>query len=221
MCWRPTCAGWWKSAANTASAGGRTRRPTSRPRSPAGELEAGAIGVTCAKLGEAEVMAGAGIEGILVANQVVGPLEDAPPGRTAAARRSDPDRRSSGPARPAERSRRQRRRAAARDRRSRYRPAPRRHGRPASRRSPWPGRSPRCRTCSWTGSWATRGTCCSWRIRRTRTGKIREAIGLLVETRDAICCGPGCRARSSAPAAPARLPRPSRARESPKCRPAG
>lgn len=36
------------------------------------QLEAGAIGVTCAKLGEAEVMAGGGIEGVLVANQVVG-----------------------------------------------------------------------------------------------------------------------------------------------------
>ena len=35
-------------------------------------VEAGAIGVTCAKLGEAEVMAAAGIKDILVANQVVG-----------------------------------------------------------------------------------------------------------------------------------------------------
>ncbi|MCB0064618.1 MAG: alanine racemase [Caldilineaceae bacterium] len=36
-------------------------------------LDAGAIGVTCAKLGEAEVMVAAGIHDILVANQVVGP----------------------------------------------------------------------------------------------------------------------------------------------------
>jgi len=36
------------------------------------ELAAGAFGVTCAKLGEAEVMAGAGIRDILVANQIVG-----------------------------------------------------------------------------------------------------------------------------------------------------
>lgn len=36
-------------------------------------LAAGAIGVTCAKLGEAEVMAAAGIRDMLVANQVVGP----------------------------------------------------------------------------------------------------------------------------------------------------
>ncbi len=35
-------------------------------------LRAGAIGVTCAKLGEAEVMAAAGIRDILIANQVVG-----------------------------------------------------------------------------------------------------------------------------------------------------
>ena len=35
-------------------------------------LRAGAIGVTCAKLGEAEVMAAAGVRDILIANQVVG-----------------------------------------------------------------------------------------------------------------------------------------------------
>ncbi len=35
-------------------------------------LEAGALGITCAKLGEAEVMAAAGIGDILVANQIVG-----------------------------------------------------------------------------------------------------------------------------------------------------
>jgi D-serine deaminase-like pyridoxal phosphate-dependent protein len=37
------------------------------------QLEAGAIGITCAKLGEAEVMAEAGIKDILIANQIVGP----------------------------------------------------------------------------------------------------------------------------------------------------
>jgi D-serine deaminase-like pyridoxal phosphate-dependent protein len=36
-------------------------------------IRAGAIGVTCAKLGEAEVMAAAGIQDILIANQIVGP----------------------------------------------------------------------------------------------------------------------------------------------------
>jgi D-serine deaminase-like pyridoxal phosphate-dependent protein len=35
-------------------------------------LQAGAFGVTCAKLGEAEVMAAAGIRDILIANQIVG-----------------------------------------------------------------------------------------------------------------------------------------------------
>jgi D-serine deaminase-like pyridoxal phosphate-dependent protein len=39
------------------------------------EIEAGAIGITCAKLGEAEVMAEAGIRDILVANQIVGPAK--------------------------------------------------------------------------------------------------------------------------------------------------
>jgi D-serine deaminase-like pyridoxal phosphate-dependent protein len=37
------------------------------------QLAAGAIGITCAKLGEAEVMAQAGIRDLLIANQVVGP----------------------------------------------------------------------------------------------------------------------------------------------------
>jgi len=36
-------------------------------------LDAGAHGITCAKLGEAEVMAAAGIRDILIANQVVEP----------------------------------------------------------------------------------------------------------------------------------------------------
>ena len=38
-------------------------------------IKAGAIGVTCAKLGEAEVMAAGGIGDILVANQIVGPVK--------------------------------------------------------------------------------------------------------------------------------------------------
>jgi D-serine deaminase-like pyridoxal phosphate-dependent protein len=39
------------------------------------QLNAGAIGITCAKLGEAEVMAQAGIRDILIANEVVGPAK--------------------------------------------------------------------------------------------------------------------------------------------------
>jgi D-serine deaminase-like pyridoxal phosphate-dependent protein len=35
-------------------------------------VDAGALGITCAKLGEAEVMAAAGIKDILIANQIVG-----------------------------------------------------------------------------------------------------------------------------------------------------
>lgn len=38
-------------------------------------LAAGAIGITCAKLGEAEVYAATGIRDILIANQVVGPIK--------------------------------------------------------------------------------------------------------------------------------------------------
>jgi len=40
-------------------------------------IAAGAIGVTCSKLGEAEVMVAAGIKDILIANQVVGPQKAA------------------------------------------------------------------------------------------------------------------------------------------------
>jgi len=43
------------------------------PRIAAMQLEAGAIGITCQKLSEAEVMVDAGIDGILISNQIVGP----------------------------------------------------------------------------------------------------------------------------------------------------
>lgn len=39
------------------------------------QMAAGAVGITCAKLGEAEVLADAGISNILIANQIVGPLK--------------------------------------------------------------------------------------------------------------------------------------------------
>lgn len=38
-------------------------------------MQAGAVGITCAKLGEAEAVATAGIRNILIANQIVGPLK--------------------------------------------------------------------------------------------------------------------------------------------------
>ena len=37
------------------------------------QIQAGALGITCAKLGEAEVLVESGIQDILIANQVVGP----------------------------------------------------------------------------------------------------------------------------------------------------
>lgn len=39
------------------------------------QMKAGAVGITCAKLGEAEVVADAGIRHMLIANQIVGPLK--------------------------------------------------------------------------------------------------------------------------------------------------
>lgn len=39
------------------------------------QMTAGAVGITCAKLGEAEVLADAGIRNILIANQIIGPMK--------------------------------------------------------------------------------------------------------------------------------------------------
>ena len=62
----------------TRDAGVRWRPHTKAMKSPAIArklLDAGATGITCAKLGEAEVMAAAGIDDILIANQIVGPTK--------------------------------------------------------------------------------------------------------------------------------------------------
>ena len=60
-------------------AGGVAWRPHSKahktPEIARMQMAAGAIGVTCAKVGEAEVMAGAGIRDILIANQIVGAVK--------------------------------------------------------------------------------------------------------------------------------------------------
>ena len=59
-----------------AAAGKQLRPHTKSHKTPAianMQMAAGAIGVTCAKLGEAEVMADAGIQDILIANEVIGP----------------------------------------------------------------------------------------------------------------------------------------------------
>lgn len=64
-----------KMATHFAEAGKHLRPHTKSHKTPAIahlQLQAGAIGVTCAKLGEAEVMADAGIDDILIANEVVG-----------------------------------------------------------------------------------------------------------------------------------------------------
>ena len=51
------------------------------------QLDAGAIGITCQKLGEAEVMAEAGIEDILIATNIIGAAQS---GRLAALQRRFP-----------------------------------------------------------------------------------------------------------------------------------
>ncbi|MGU3495473.1 DSD1 family PLP-dependent enzyme [Xanthobacteraceae bacterium A53D] len=61
------------------AAGGVAWRPHCKPhKSPDVArllVEAGAIGITCAKLSEAEMLVDAGITDILIANQIVGPLK--------------------------------------------------------------------------------------------------------------------------------------------------
>src|SRR6202163_955456 len=63
----------------TCRAHGVAWRPHSKvhktPEIAKKQIAAGAIGITCAKLGEAEVMAAAGIRDILIANQIVGSLK--------------------------------------------------------------------------------------------------------------------------------------------------
>ncbi len=65
--------------AGTCRANGVAWRPHTKgqktPEIIRKELQAGAVGVTCAKLGEAEVLADAGIRDILIANQIVGPVK--------------------------------------------------------------------------------------------------------------------------------------------------
>jgi len=39
------------------------------------QLDAGAVGITCAKVGEAEALADGGIPDILIANEIIGPLK--------------------------------------------------------------------------------------------------------------------------------------------------
>jgi D-serine deaminase-like pyridoxal phosphate-dependent protein len=65
-------------ASDIAALGAAWRPHTKALKTPAiahKELAAGAIGVTVAKLGEAEVMAAAGIRDILIANQIVGEIK--------------------------------------------------------------------------------------------------------------------------------------------------
>jgi D-serine deaminase-like pyridoxal phosphate-dependent protein len=64
-----------KLASHFEAAGKQLRPHTKSHKTPAIahlQLQAGAIGVTCAKVGEAEVMADAGINDVLIANEVVG-----------------------------------------------------------------------------------------------------------------------------------------------------
>jgi D-serine deaminase-like pyridoxal phosphate-dependent protein len=65
-------------AADIAARGAQWRPHSKANKTPAivqKEIAAGAIGVTCAKVGEAEVMAASGIHDILIANQIVGPIK--------------------------------------------------------------------------------------------------------------------------------------------------
>lgn len=65
-------------AGDIAQRGARWRPHAKAHKTPAiahRQLAAGAIGITCAKLSEAEVFVAAGIKDILIANQIVGPIK--------------------------------------------------------------------------------------------------------------------------------------------------
>jgi D-serine deaminase-like pyridoxal phosphate-dependent protein len=65
-------------AADIAARGAQWRPHSKANKTPTivhKEIAAGAIGVTCAKVGEAEVMAANGVKDILIANQIVGPIK--------------------------------------------------------------------------------------------------------------------------------------------------
>jgi len=65
-------------AGDIASRGASWRPHSKANKTPAivqMEIAAGAIGVTCAKVSEAEIMAAGGIKDILIANQIVGPIK--------------------------------------------------------------------------------------------------------------------------------------------------
>jgi D-serine deaminase-like pyridoxal phosphate-dependent protein len=65
-------------AADIAQRGAEWRPHSKAHKCPAvahKQIEAGAIGITCAKVGEAEVFVAAGIKDILIANQIVGPIK--------------------------------------------------------------------------------------------------------------------------------------------------
>ncbi|MCA9860020.1 MAG: alanine racemase [Thermomicrobiales bacterium] len=67
-----------RMAADIEARGSSWRPHSKANKSPAIahlELAAGAIGIACAKLGEAEVMAASGVPNIMVPNQVVGPIK--------------------------------------------------------------------------------------------------------------------------------------------------
>src|SRR5947207_10524626 len=60
-----------------AKRAGKNYRPHAKthrcPEIARHQIEAGALGVACAKLGEAEVMAGAGVRGLLITTEIVTP----------------------------------------------------------------------------------------------------------------------------------------------------
>ena len=68
-----------KDMAEIASAGGKRLRPHTKthktPEIARMQRNAGAVGITVAKVGEAEVMAQAGFEDIFIANEIIGPLK--------------------------------------------------------------------------------------------------------------------------------------------------
>src|SRR5437016_1982230 len=66
-----------REMAGIVASGGKTLRPHTKthktPEIARMQIQAGAKGLTVAKLGEAEVLANAGFEDLFIANEIVGP----------------------------------------------------------------------------------------------------------------------------------------------------
>ncbi len=149
------------------------------------EIAAGAIGVTCAKLGEAEVMAANGVRDILVANQVVGTDQGAAAGRGLRPRRRHRRRRQHREREGTLGGCLRARDAAASDRRAQCAGWTARACSPANRPSRSRRKSPRSKAFGYVGLMGYEGHGMEVADPAARAETIASAVRALVETAEA------------------------------------